>query len=212
MLPCHVWESLYRVPNKSHPEISMEKSILYFETAGEENTEATLRAARERATQLGIKDVVVATTHGETAIRARDVFGPDANIVAVTICESFSEKGWSMSREEHRRLVERGISVLTASHALGDGVASAIVDKYGGGDLVKAVRDTLYRFGQGMKVCVEVALMAADAGLIPVDGEVIAIAGTGEGADTCIVVKPAYPRKFYELEVREIVAKPRSLS
>jgi hypothetical protein len=209
---CHVWESLYRVPNKSHPEISMEKSILYFENAGEENTEATLGAAMERASKLGIRDVVVATTHGGTAIRARDVFGPDANIVAVTICEGFSDKGWNMTREERRRLVERGISVLTASHALGDGVASAMADKYGGGDLVRAVRDTLYRFGQGMKVCVEVALMAADAGLLPVEGEVVAIAGTGEGADTCIVVKPAYPRKFYELEVREIVAKPRRIS
>jgi hypothetical protein len=87
-----------------------------------------------------------------------------------------------------------------------------MTDKYGGGDLVKAVRDTLHHFSQRMKVCVEVVLMAADAGLIPMDGEVVAIAGTGEGADTCVVVKPAYPRKFYELEVREVVAKPRSLS
>ncbi len=74
------------------------------------------------------------------------------------------------------------------------------------------MRDTLYRFGQGMKVCVEIVLMAADAGLIPMDREVMAIAGTAEGTDTCIVVKPAYPRKFYELEIREIVAKPRKLS
>lgn len=190
----------------------IEKSVLYFENVGGGNTEATLRAARERASQLGIRDVVVATTHGGTAIRAREVFGPDANVVAVTICEGFSDQGWNITRDERRRLVDRGIRVLTASHALGDGVASAMADKYGGGDLVKAVRDTLYRFGQGMKVCVEVVLMAADAGLIPVDGEVVVIAGTGEGADTCIVVKPAYPRKFYELEVREIVAKPRNLS
>jgi hypothetical protein len=190
----------------------MEKSILYFESPGEVNTEATLRATRERVSQLGIRDIVVATTHGGTAIKAKDVFGPDANIVAVTICEGFSDEGWNMTREERRRLIERGVSVLTASHALGDGVVSAIADKYGGGDLVKAVRDTLYRFGQGMKVCIEVVLMAADAGLIPVDGEVVAIAGTGESADTCVVVKPAYSRKFYELEVKEIVAKPRGLS
>jgi hypothetical protein len=41
------------------------------------------------------------------------------------------------------------------------------------------VRDAFYRFGQGMKVCVEVVMMAADAGLIPMDREVIAIVGTG---------------------------------
>jgi len=58
-------------------------------------------------------------------------------------------------------------------------------------------------------VAVEVVLMAADAGLIPTDKEVIAIAGTGEGADTAIVVKPAYPRKFFDLRIKEILAKPR---
>jgi len=63
-----------------------------------------------------------------------------------------------------------------------------------------------------MKVCVEIILMAADAGLIAMDKEVLAIAGTDEGADTCIVVKPAYPRRFLDLEIREIVAKPRNLS
>jgi hypothetical protein len=71
----------------------MEKSILYFENAGEENTKATLRAASERTSQLGIRDIVVATTHGRTAIRARDVFGLNANIVAVTICAGFSDQG-----------------------------------------------------------------------------------------------------------------------
>jgi hypothetical protein len=74
------------------------------------------------------------------------------------------------------------------------------------------VRDAFYRFGQGMKVCVEVVLMAADAGLIPMDREVMAIGGTRDGADTCIVVKPAYPRTFCDLEIREIVAKPRNFS
>lgn len=60
-----------------------------------------------------------------------------------------------------------------------------------------------------MKVAVEVALMAADAGLIPVGKEVVAIAGTSNGADTAIVVQPACPRKFHELKIKEIVAKPR---
>ena len=69
--------------------------------------------------------------------------------------------------------------------------------------------DTFYRFSIGMKVCVEVALMAANAGLIPLEDDVIAICGTGYCADTAIVVKPAYPRTFHELEIREIIAKPR---
>jgi hypothetical protein len=60
-----------------------------------------------------------------------------------------------------------------------------------------------------MKVAVEDLLMAADAGLLDMDREVISIAGTGEGADTAIVCKPAYPRTFFDLEIREVLAKPR---
>jgi len=65
-------------------------------------------------------------------------------------------------------------------------------------------------FGEGTKVCVEISVMAADAGLIPVNRDVVAIAGTNSGADTAIVVKPATTSDFFSLEVREIIAKPRT--
>jgi hypothetical protein len=189
------------------------KDIIYFEKAGLQNTDVLLTIAKERAEELGIKDVVVATTHGGTAVKVQEVFDdPKINLVAVTICEGYKEKGWTISDSERAKLTDRGIKVLTSVHALGDDVASAFTDKYGGGYLVRAIRDTLYMFGQGMKVCVEIVLMATDAGLIPMDREIMAIAGTSAGADICIVVKPAYPRKFFELEIREIVAKPRNLS
>ena len=189
----------------------MEKKIVYFEKTGPENTDMLLRIANERAKELGITDVVVATTHGTTALKALESFeSPDLNLVAVTISEGYKEKGWCISESERAALEEKGINVLTATHALGDSVASAFAEKYGGKPLEEVVRDAFYRFGQGMKVCVEVALMAADAGMIAMDGEVMAIGGTGSGADTCIVVKPAYPRTFFDLEIREIVAKPRT--
>jgi len=189
----------------------LEKTILYCDSTEAENTELVLAAAKKRAKELKIRDVVVATTHGGTAIRAKEVFAdPKLNLVAVGICEGYRENGWCFTEEEKKRLEKVGIRPLVASHALGDGVASSFTEKGGGKSIEEVVRDTLYRFGQGMKVCVEVTLMAADAGLIPMDREVMAIAGTSMGTDTCIVVKPAYPRKFYELEIREIVAKPRS--
>lgn len=187
----------------------MEKTILYLDSTDQENTERVLAAAKARAMELGIKDVVVATTHGGTALRAKEVFDPGMSIVAVGIAEGYRENGWCFTPEERRRLEDAGLKPLVASHALGDGVASSFTERIGGRSHEEVVRDTLYRFGQGMKVCVEIVLMAADAGLIPMDREIMSIAGTGEGADTCIVVKPAYPRKFHELEIREIVAKPR---
>lgn len=190
----------------------LEKTILYCESPGD-NTELVLAAAKKRAKELKIRDVVVATTHGGTAIRAKEVFA-DAklNLVAVGIAEGYRENGWCFTEAEKAKLDKAGIKPLVTSHALGDGVASSFTEKSGGKSIEEIVRDTLYRFGQGMKVAVEITLMAADAGLIPMDREVMAIAGTAEGTDTCIVVKPSYPRRFFDLEIREIVAKPRNLA
>ena len=188
----------------------MEKSILYFEGKGVGNTDKTLEAARRRAEELGIRDVVVSTTHGGTAIKAVDAFSDlKVNLVAVTISEAFHEKGWVMTGEERKRLQGKGIKVLTCLHSLSGNVATSFNKKFGGISIEEVIRETLYRFGQGMKVCVEIVLMAADAGLINVDREVIAIGGTSSGADTAIVVKPSYSMTFREFEVREIISKPR---
>ena len=188
----------------------VEKTIVYFEKGGPENTYETLKLAKERADELGIKDIVVASSHGGTALKVAELFDPKKiNLVAVTICEGFRDRGWAMTMEERERLHKMGIKTLTCIHALGDNAGSAFTEKHGGVTVEEVVRETLYRLSQGMKVAVEIALMAADAGLIPVDREVIAIAGTGEGADTAIVLQPAYSRRFHELKIKEIIAKPR---
>ncbi len=184
----------------------MELRTLYFEKPGKENTEATLRIARERAEALGIDQVVVASSHGYTAKMAREIFaGLDVQIVAVTICAAFADKGWTMSAEERAALESMGITVLTSIHALGDDVSQA----FGADSPNKIVRETLYRFCQGMKVAVEVAIMAADAGLVDTTKDIIAIGGTGEGADTALVLRPACALHFKDLRIREILAKPR---
>jgi len=184
----------------------MQKNILYFEQPGKANTEATLGAARTRAEELGIRQVVIASSHGSTALRARELFnGLPVEIIAVTINAAYSDLGWSMTEVERQPLIEQGIQVLTSVHTLGDDVNTSFDIKAPN----VVVRETLYTFSQGMKVAVEIALMAADAGLLDMSREVIAIAGTDNGADTAIVIKPAYSRKFTELRIHEILAKPR---
>jgi len=188
----------------------MELKTLVFEKAGEHNTDATLRIAKDRALELGIKQVVVASSHGGTARKAQSIFGPSGiKVVAVSIAHGWESQGWTMSAETKAELAKLGVIVHTGIHALGDGVGSAFTEKYGGRVPEEIVRDTLYRFSQGMKVAVECLLMAADAGLLDMSQEVISIAGTSDGADTAIVCKPAYPRTFHELEIREVLAKPR---
>ena len=51
--------------------------------------------------------------------------------------------------------------------------------------------------------------MAADAGLLPTDKEVIAIGGTAKGVDTAVVLKPAHMGNFFDLKINEIIAMPR---
>jgi hypothetical protein len=55
---------------------------------------------------------------------------------------------------------------------------------------------------------VEITLMAADAGLIPTDQDIIAVGGTGSGADTALRIKPANAARFFDLRIREVIAKP----
>jgi hypothetical protein len=182
------------------------KTILYFTKSGTANTGTLLEAARSRAAALGVRQVVVASTHGFTAHRAQAAFaGTGVEVIAVTIAASYDAEGWTMTDAERTRLRRAGVTVLTGTHAL-SGELSNGLEAPGVQDIASKV---LYRFCQGMKVAVEVALMAADAGLLDMRREIIAVGGTGEGADTAIVVKPAYTRTFQKLEIREIIGKPR---
>ncbi len=188
----------------------MELTTLLFETPGEQNTDATIAIARARAQALGIKQVVVASSHGFTARKAQEAFAPlGIRVIAVSLSHGWESVGWTMTPAEKADLARRGVTVFTGTHALGDDVGSAFTEKHGGRTPEEIVRDTLYCFCQGMKVAVECLLMAADAGLLDMGQEVISIAGTSNGADTAIVCKPAYPRTFLQLEIREVLAKPR---
>ena len=60
-------------------------------------------------------------------------------------------------------------------------------------------------FGQGTKVAVEVSLMAADTGQIKVGEKVIAIGGTGVGADTALVLTAVNTIDFFDLKIHEII-------
>ena len=64
-------------------------------------------------------------------------------------------------------------------------------------------------FSQGLKVACEIACMAVDAGLVPAGEETVAIAGTGQGADTAIVLRPSNTHQFFDTRILEIICKPR---
>jgi hypothetical protein len=188
----------------------MDVVVKYFESKGEINTDTTLKVARKRAEELGIRQIVIASTYGETGKKAIEIFkGLDVNLVVVTISYGFTKEGWIMQEGVKKELESKGVKVLTCLHALGDDVGSSFSSKFGGHNPNEIVAEVLRRFSQGMKVAVEITIMAAEAGLIDINQEAIAIAGTDRGADTAIVVKPSSARDFLSFQIREILAKPR---
>ncbi len=193
-----------------------EQTIVYFDKPGSENTEAVLRLANRRARELGITKILVASTVGETAVKAMEVF-TGLTVVVVTHAAGTRDPNTQEFTEANRQLVEKKEGVLlTATHALG-GLVRAMSQVTGPlpgqtGGTVEAVAQTLRVLGQGMKVVCEIAAMAADAGLVRTDEEVIAIAGTGaagRGADTAVVVQPANAYRFFDTRIKEILCKPR---
>ena len=182
--------------------------VTYFDRPGRANTEATLELARRRAEELDIRTILVASSTGSTGIRACQVFR-DRRVVVVSVFTGFREPNVQRLTSENREaILDMGGVIHTASHAF-TGVSRAVQVKLGTAGSDDIVRHTLFTFGQGMKVVCEIALMAADAGLVRTDHEVIAVAGTGGGADTAVVIRPATLRDMFDLRVREVICKPR---
>jgi hypothetical protein len=186
----------------------MEKTINYFENKGAENTDKVIELVNERKEELGIKTVLVASVSGKTALKLREAM-EDVNIVSITHHAGFKEKGkLEITSEYVQKLEDNNITLYTGSHAL-SGVGRGISNKFGGITPVEIIAATLRLFGQGVKVCVEISIMAADAGLIPVDEEIIAVGETAWGADAAVVLKAANMSNFFDLQIKEIIAMPR---
>lgn len=181
---------------------------LYFKEPGPENTQYTLEMAAKRAEELDVQNIVVATTSGETGLMATQVF-QSKNLVIVTHSTGFLRPDHQELLPEFRKKIEEtGAKILTCQHAFG-GVGRAVRKKVGTYEMEEIIAYTLRNFGEGTKVAVEIALMAADSGLIPTQKPCISIGGTGQGADTAILLRPAHVQNFFDLKIMEILAKPR---
>lgn len=204
---------LLRKPEEAKEEASKAVAAgttVYFDQAGPANTGKTIELAAQRCKELGIRYVVVATSTGETAIKVAEGFKDlDVEIIAVPLHAGLWEKYTAPDPGKMEIARKMGVRFLVCTHALMGNVGNAIMEKFGGISPTDLIARTYYTFSQGTKVAVEISIMAADAGLIPVTEEVISIAGSDTGADTALVLKPAYSTDFFSLQVRELIAKPR---
>ena len=192
--------------SKNSSELSI--PCIYFKSTGGKNTQRTLEIAASRAGELGIRNAVVASSSGRTGLMAVELFKVK-NLVIVTHSTGFMESDYQELQPEYRKKIEEsGAKLLTCQHALG-GVGRAVRKKLGTYELEEIIAYTLRIFGEGTKVAVEIALMAADAGLISTKESCVAVGGTSRGADTAILLHPANAQTFFDLRVMEILAKPR---
>ena len=190
----------------------IKKDIHYFLKPGKENTEKAIELARKRAKEIGIRHIVVASFSGETGLKVMKEI-KDAEIVVVGAYTGFrvgkaGEEAEVIWRKNSESLVQSGARILRATHSL-SGIERSVASKYNGVYPALLIADTLRLLSQGVKVGVEVAVMAADAGLIPTDQDVITICGTKNGADTVMVLRPANMANLFDIKIKEIVCKPK---
>ncbi|HOJ52192.1 MAG TPA: pyruvate kinase alpha/beta domain-containing protein [Syntrophales bacterium] len=180
----------------------------YFSRPGAKNTSEVLEMILSGVEEKGIKDVIIPSCSGRTALEAAQLLKEKANLVCVTHVTGFSEPNvQEMPPETRQKLEQMGLKVLTCQHAFG-GVGRAVRKKLGTYQIDEIIAYTLRTFGQGVKVAIEIALMAADAGLVRTDRDCISAGGTATGIDTALILTPANSADFFDLKVREIICKP----
>ncbi|MEF2919994.1 MAG: pyruvate kinase alpha/beta domain-containing protein [Acutalibacteraceae bacterium] len=168
----------------------------------------------EKAVNIAVErnlDLCIASTTGNTAKVTLDVIDKlnytGRLVVVTTACGAYGKGIKEMSDDAYKELCSRGAYVVTAAHAL-SGCERGLTKKYSGIYPVEIIADSLRMLGQGVKVCVEISLMANDAGLLKQDKPVVCVAGSGSGADTICIITPAYSATVLDTVVNEIIEKP----
>lgn len=187
-----------------------EKKTLYFDSPGGHNTDAALDCAVSYCRDRGLKKIVLASSSGRTALKLKEKAGSDIEVIAVTYgAGSKFTSAVEAFNNNRAELLAAGITIVRGVHAL-SGAERTFENKYKTGFLpLNLVADTLRMFSQGMKVCVEVAIMAAEAGHINPDQDTVVLGGAGTGADTAVLMKPAYAATMFSLKIRELLCMPR---
>ena len=181
-----------------------------FDKIGPENTPAAAEIAVKRAIELDT-DIVAASNQGDTAyalLSEGEKQGFKGNIVIITQVSKAAANGVNvMPPEVKADLKARGVIFVTAGHAL-SGAERGLSTKYKGIYPVEIIADTLRTISRGTKVCYEVSVMALDADAIPYGKPVVAVGGSGRGADTVCVITPGYSANILDTKVNEIICKP----
>ncbi len=187
----------------------IEGSIFYFKKKGAVNTDRTIDLALRCCEERNIEKIVVASSTGKTALRLKEKAKPGLEIIGVTFGagSKYKEEVEEFNKNRHA-LEQQGIRVVRGLHAL-SATERGFENKYKNELLpLNIVADTLRMFSQGMKVCVEISIMAAEHGFITPDEDIVAVGGSGHGADTSVVMRAAYARNMFDIKIKAILCMP----
>ena len=184
--------------------------MILFEKPGRGNTEKTLQIAVDKAESLDAAIVIASNTgsSAEELLHILEERGSAVPVVVVTSVYGMKAPGENQFPESLRKeLSEKGVKVVTAAHAL-SGAERSFSNRFHGQGPIEIMAHTLRMFSQGVKVGVECATMALDAGAVPYGKPVISVGGSGGGADSAIVLTPAYTHTILDTRIHEILCKP----
>jgi hypothetical protein len=183
---------------------------MIWEKAGPKNTVDTLKIALNACRTRGIEHIVIASNSGATVRKALELDVSGLSVSCITHHVGYRGPGVDeMSEDERAYLTSQGAKVLTTTHVLA-GVDRALKNKFGGIYPPEIIANSLRMLGQGLKVCVEISIMALDAGLVPYGKQVVAVGGSGSGADTATIIVPEHSNNVFGLRVHEILCKPQA--
>lgn len=198
--------------------VKLVREDYYFESPGEENTDDVVEAVVKRLEVTGIRIVVVASTSGKTALKFAKVVGRKAKVFCVSESpyrREWGEKWPCMDPNLRVELEKLGVQIIDRiPYAFHSSVFEG--SKWVSPSPEYIVRETMYSFGQGLKVAVEVVMTAVACGHIEPYQDVIGVGGSGSGADSAAIMRATYPAMIFSkdsnkrLEIREVIAIPRN--
>lgn len=196
--------------------MSVPREVLYFKRPGFLNTNSVVQAVKKRLTLEDVEAVVVPFTTGRTAERFSSEL-KDVKVVtisedeAIFACKQVANSDQGLLGKLVRSRLDKTSKMddMRSRRDLFDLTFLPFC-----GETWNAIRETLYAFGQGMKVAIEISVAAVEVGKVKPFIKVIAVGGTGEGADTAIVARTSSQKEAFgkkstkRLSIQEIIAMP----
>jgi len=181
---------------------------MYFKECGEKNTERVLEIIFNKAKEYEIDTIVLPSTRGMVARKALTMVPDGLKMVIVTHSIGFRETGGDEFDDEVRKSYENTChKILTTTH-LFRGIDGYFYKSKQGVYPPQIFAEALRLFGEGTKVAIEIAMMAADAGLIPVDKWIISTGGTGKGLDTAYILQACNSSDLSNFKFGELLTIP----